>query len=120
MKKIIFSIFIFIGVSKVFSQTNINADCSQSIPLCTTPNFTFNATSGVGNVADIPSPSNISNPTTNPASANAGCLLSGELKPQWLLITIANPGNLEFVFGVGGEHKQNSSSWILKSWDHKN
>lgn len=28
--------------------------------------------------------------------------------------------NLEFVFGVGGEHKQNSSSWILKSWDHKN
>ena len=28
--------------------------------------------------------------------------------------------NLEFVFGVGGEHKQNSSSWILKSWDQKN
>lgn len=28
--------------------------------------------------------------------------------------------NLEFVFGVGGENKQNSSSWILKSWDHKN
>jgi cytidyltransferase-like protein len=28
--------------------------------------------------------------------------------------------NLQFVFGVGGEHKQNSSSWILKSWDHKN
>ena len=28
--------------------------------------------------------------------------------------------NLEFVFGVGGDYKQNSSSWILKSWDHKN
>jgi cytidyltransferase-like protein len=28
--------------------------------------------------------------------------------------------NLQFVFGVGGENKQNSSSWILKSWDHKN
>jgi D-beta-D-heptose 7-phosphate kinase/D-beta-D-heptose 1-phosphate adenosyltransferase len=28
--------------------------------------------------------------------------------------------NLEFVFGVGGENKQNSSSWILKSWDQKN
>ena len=24
--------------------------------------------------------------------------------------------NLEFVFGVGGEHKQNSSSWILQEW----
>jgi cytidyltransferase-like protein len=28
--------------------------------------------------------------------------------------------NLEFIFGVGGVNKQNSSSWILKSWDHKN
>ena len=27
--------------------------------------------------------------------------------------------NLEFVFGVGGEEKQNSSSWILKSWQAK-
>jgi len=24
--------------------------------------------------------------------------------------------NLEFIFGVGGDYKQNSSSWILKSW----
>ena len=24
--------------------------------------------------------------------------------------------NLEFVFGVGGENKQNSSSWILQEW----
>ena len=24
--------------------------------------------------------------------------------------------NLEFVFGVGGENKQNSSSWILTEW----
>lgn len=25
--------------------------------------------------------------------------------------------NLEFVFGVGGEDKANSSSWILKNWE---
>lgn len=25
-------------------------------------------------------------------------------------------GNLEFVFGVGGEDKKNSSSWILQEW----
>jgi mannose-6-phosphate isomerase-like protein (cupin superfamily) len=24
--------------------------------------------------------------------------------------------NLEFQFGVGGEHKRNSSSWILQEW----
>jgi len=117
MKKIIFSVFLLIGIIKGYSQ-NINADCSQSIPLCTTPNFTFNATSGVGNVQDIPSPSNISNPTTNPASANAGCLLSGELKPQWLLITIANPGNLEFVFGAGNSPNPQAGFYDWAMWPY--
>lgn len=27
--------------------------------------------------------------------------------------------DVEFVFGVGGENKKNSSSWILKSWEQK-
>ena len=28
--------------------------------------------------------------------------------------------NIKFVFGVGGENKKNSSSWILKNWgNHK-
>ena len=83
------------------SAQNINADCISAIPLCSTPNFTFNPTSGVGTVTDIPVGSNISNPSTNPASNNSGCLLSGELKPQWLLVTVGNAGFLEFVFGSG-------------------
>jgi hypothetical protein len=24
--------------------------------------------------------------------------------------------NISFIFGVGGEDKRNSSSWILKTW----
>ena len=118
MKKIILSIFLFVGVIKGFSQANINADCAQSITLCTTPNFTFNATSGVGAVQDIPNPSNISNPSTNPASANAGCLLSGELKPQWLLITVANPGNLEFVFGAGTSANPQAGFYDWAMWPY--
>ena len=27
--------------------------------------------------------------------------------------------NLEFVFGVGGDFKMNSSSWILNKWNEK-
>lgn len=27
--------------------------------------------------------------------------------------------NIEFVFGIGGTEKKNSSSWILKNWEHK-
>ena len=48
---------------------------------------------------DIPPGSNISNPSTNPASSNSGCLQAGELNPQWLIVTVGNPGTLEFVFG---------------------
>ena len=118
MKNIIILISLFLFSGGVYSQSNINADCSQSIPLCTTPNFTFNATSGVGNVNDIPSGSNISNPTTNPASANSGCLLSGELKPQWLLITIANVGNLEFVFGAGNSANPQAGYYDWAMWPY--
>ena len=28
-----------------------------------------------------------------------------------------NDSNIEFVFGVGGDYKINSSSWILKKWN---
>jgi len=28
--------------------------------------------------------------------------------------------NIEFMFGVGGENKKNSSSWILKQWQYPN
>ncbi len=95
----------FMGVS----QTNINADCIDAIPLCSTPSFTFNSTSGVGTYTDLTSTSahNVSNPSSNPTGTNSGCLLSGELKPQWLLITIGNNGFLEFSFGAqNSQHPQ--------------
>ena len=28
--------------------------------------------------------------------------------------------NVSFVFGVGGDYKKNSSSWILKKWEEQN
>ena len=90
----------FLNCLSIKAQSNINADCINAIPLCSNPSFTFNSTSGVGNVSDIPANSNVSNPSTNPASNNSGCLLSGELKPQWLIITVGNAGFLEFVFGA--------------------
>ena len=31
-----------------------------------------------------------------------------------------NDDNLEFIFGVGGNFKMNSSSWILNKWNEKN
>jgi len=100
--KILFLLqFIFLAPFMLFSQLNDN--CINAIPLCSNPSFTFFSNSGPGTVVDfsVPAQSNISNPTPNPNPPNSGCLFSGELNPQWLLITVGNPGSLEFVFGAG-------------------
>jgi len=34
------------------------------------------------------------------------------------MTTYQDAHNVEFVFGVGGENKKNSSSWILDEWKH--
>lgn len=95
-----------------------NDDCIDAIPLCTNPNFTFNATSGPGNVIDFTTASNISNPQTNPNPPNMGCLLSGELKPQWLLLTVGNAGVLEFVFGAGNSANPQAGFYDWAMWPY--
>jgi cytidyltransferase-like protein len=45
--------------------------------------------------------------------ANGGDRKSNNVPEQ---IKFQNNKNVEFVFGVGGEDKQNSSSWILTEW----
>nr|MBA2611771.1 hypothetical protein [Bacteroidota bacterium] len=116
MKKIILLFVIIFINQKINSQTN--ADCINAIPLCTTPNFTFFPTSGNGAVNDIPTTANISNPTTNPASTNSGCLLAGENVPQWLLITIGNAGSLEFVFGAGTSANPQAGYYDWAMWPY--
>lgn len=63
---------------------------------------------------------------------NSACDLLQQVKIQYPndQIIFANGGDrtkenisemaidgIEFVFGVGGEHKENSSSWILETWE---
>ena len=35
-------------------------------------------------------------------------------------IIFCNKNNIELLWGIGGENKSNSSSWILKKWREKN
>ena len=46
--------------------------------------------------------------------ANGGDRIDGNVKEQTLY---GDHKDVEFVFGVGGEDKKNSSSWILKNWE---
>jgi gliding motility-associated-like protein len=116
MKKCVLCLGIIL--SSYFLKAQVNADCVQAIPLCSTPSFTFYSTSGDGLVQDIPPGSNISNPTTNPNPPNAGCLLSGENNPQWLLLTVGNSGVLEFVFGAGNSPNPQAGYYDWAMWPY--
>ena len=116
MKKSIFFIVLCVSFFSGFSQ--INDNCINAIPLCSTPSFTFNANSGPGTIVDFTTTSTVSNPTNNPFPPNAGCLKSGEYRPQWLLLTVGNAGLLEFVFGAGNGPNAQSGCYDWAMWPY--
>ena len=75
-------------------------DCASAIPVCTNLSFSVDP-SGFGLVDELCTYCT-SNPGTNPASANFGCLNAGELNSTWLLVNVAAGGTLEFSFGAPG------------------
>ncbi|HQQ94458.1 MAG TPA: gliding motility-associated C-terminal domain-containing protein [Bacteroidia bacterium] len=114
MKSLLYALLIIAPLG-ILAQTNDN--CVNAIPLCSNPSFTFFTNSGPGSIVDfsVPAQSNISNPNPNPNPPNAGCLLSGELNPQWLLLTVGSAGSLEFVFGAGNSANPQAGfyDWIM-------
>lgn len=104
---------LFILISLLFfvinNLTSQNGDCGTStVTACNgNPSFPFTSnTSGNswGNVQDLPTGNNISNPSTNPASTNSGCLFSGESSggATWVIIYVASAGTLEFSLNQSG------------------
>jgi hypothetical protein len=77
-----------------------SGDCSGAIPICSDANFQVDP-SGFGNIDELCTGC-YSNPSTNPSSANSGCLLSGELNSTWMTVSINQGGTLEFSFGSPG------------------
>jgi gliding motility-associated-like protein len=75
-------------------------DCNQAVPVCTNLNFQISP-NGFGAVNEL-GIGTLSNPSTNPASGNMGCLLAGEQNSTWVLINIAQSGTLQFSFGSPG------------------
>ncbi len=78
----------------------VASDCANAVNICTNSSFQIDP-NGSGNVVEFVSGS-VSNPSINPASANTGCLLSGELNSTWMIVNIASTGTLEFSFGAPG------------------
>lgn len=92
----------------------VNAsDCEDAVSVCTDLNFTI-APSGFGNIDELCT-NCITNPDTNPASSNSGCLFDGELNSTWMVINIESTGNLEFELGDG--IGSNCYDWIMWPYD---
>ena len=86
-------------------------DCTNAINVCTNLNFSIDP-NGFGNVNELCSGC-FSNPSTNPASTNFGCLLSGELNSTWMVVNIATTGTLQFSFGTLNTTSFNCYDWIM-------
>lgn len=88
------------------------SDCPLATNICTNLSFSIDP-NGYGTVNEIPaSGTTPGNPSTNPFSANMGCLLNGEYNSTWMIVNVATTGNLEFTFGGGGS-QAGYFDWIM-------
>lgn len=112
MKKILFISLISL---RFLNAQVTSLDCVNALTI--TSGFTVHMVpgTGFGSVNDLPSPNNISNPTTNPIGNNAGCMLANEYEAGWYVFKICNTGLLEFVIGdANGPYPQVSFyDWSL-------
>ncbi|MFN3918363.1 MAG: T9SS type A sorting domain-containing protein [Flavobacteriales bacterium] len=76
------------------------SECANAINVCTNLSFAVNP-NGFGAINELCTCCT-SNPCTNPASANQGCLLAGELNSTWMIVNITTAGTLQFSFGAPG------------------
>ena len=113
MKAFSFLIFLFsLYFSVSHAQTVVAPDCSDAVDnnICTDASFQIDP-NGAG-LQELNG--NISNPSTNPGSGNAGCLLTGETNSTWMIINISGSGLLEFSFGQDGG--TGCLDWIM--WEY--
>ncbi len=99
------------AVSAGGGGTTTASDCSNAVNVCTDLSFSIDP-NGYGAIDEIPDPGMFGNPSTNPASANMGCLLIGEYNSTWMVVNVSTSGNLEFVFGGLGA-QSGYYDWIM-------
>ncbi len=92
----------------------VAGDCDNAHSICTDVDFEIDP-SGFGGIDELCT-NCTSNPSTNPSSANSGCLLSGELNSTWFLVNVLTAGTLEFSFGAPGVNS-NYYDWIMWEYD---
>lgn len=93
------------------SSATTAGDCNVAVNVCSDASFAIDP-NGFGLINEICIAGTCaSNPSTNPASANSGCLLSEELNSTWMIVNVYTGGNLTFSMGT-----PNSTNWYCLDW----
>ncbi|NRA12932.1 MAG: gliding motility-associated C-terminal domain-containing protein [Crocinitomicaceae bacterium] len=101
MKIILSSIFALFSIG-VFGQGVVSNSCDQAQNICNSVPVPFPLSTGVSPNPTVPPAGSFSNPSSNPAGMNSGCLLAGELNPNWFVLNVTSTGQLEFDIGAAG------------------
>ena len=93
MKIILSSIFALFSIG-VFGQGVVSNSCDQAQNICNSVPVPFPLSTGVSPNPTVPPAGSFSNPSSNPAGMNSGCLLAGELNPNWFVLNVTSTGQL--------------------------
>lgn len=102
MKVFIVSIFALFTLSVLGQGGVVSNACNIAQNICNNVPVPFPLSTGVSPSPTVPPAGSISNPNTNPAGVNWGCLLAGELNPNWFVLNVTSNGPLEFQIGAAG------------------
>lgn len=102
MKVIIALLSVFYSLTLVAQAPVASTACDQAQNICNSIPVPFPLTTGPSPNPTVPPSGSFSNPSTNPAGVNSGCLFSGELNPNWFVLNVTSTGPLEFQIGSAG------------------
>lgn len=102
MRALISSLFLLYTLS-LFGQGGVVSNaCNIAQNICNNVPVPFPLSTGASPAPTVPPAGSFSNPSSNPAGVNYGCLLAGELNPNWFVLNVTSTGPLEFQIGAAG------------------
>lgn len=102
--KLILANIVFLCALGVFGQVGpVSNACNIAQNICNNSPLTFPMSQGQSPSPVVPPAGSVSNPSSNPAGGGLyGCLLAGELNPNWFILNITSNGTLQFQIGAPG------------------
>ena len=102
--KILLANIVFLCALGAFGQVGpVSNACNIAQNICNSSPLTFPLSQGASPSPVVPPAGSIANPNSNPAGGGLyGCLLAGELNPNWFILNITSNGLLEFQIGAAG------------------